>query len=88
MKVSVDIPDEAKPVLDELLMVHEKDGLHTYKDICDMAVEWYLRTYVDVRNAKAREVLEQHVREGTEGTVEFITKEVNEYQPEAKGERQ
>lgn len=64
MKVSIEIPDGAKPVLDELVMLHKDEGIDTYKKVCDMAVEWYLRSYVEVRNRKARELLEEEVRKG------------------------
>lgn len=50
MKVSVEVPDEAKPVMQEIMTVYEAEGIDTYQKVCNMAVEWYLKAYVEFRN--------------------------------------
>ena len=50
MKVSVEVPDEAKPVMREIMIMYKDDGIDTYQKVCEKAIQWYLTSYVQIRN--------------------------------------
>lgn len=50
MNVFVEVPDEAKPVMREIMIMYKDDGIDTYQKVCNLAVEWYLKAYVEFRN--------------------------------------
>ena len=50
MKVQIEVPDAAKRVLKELMLMYEDEGVDTYQKVCEKAIQWYLRSYVQFRN--------------------------------------
>lgn len=66
MKVSIEVPDQAKPVMQEMVAVYSEEGIHTYKDLCEMAVEWFLRSYLSLRSKAVADNGRKEREDGTE----------------------
>lgn len=50
MKISVELPSSGKNLLEELVIIHEPEGVKTMKDMCEFILNQYLGHYAAQRN--------------------------------------